>query len=102
MCLQIYGYRMSLWGEHLGKLEATFEEPGSLDCVRKVNAIAEENWRRYTSEDFSLLQGHILKYPIQVDADGKVNPLPGHENFIDVGGKVLGTHSPTIPDILTT
>ncbi|KAI4314709.1 hypothetical protein L6164_027589 [Bauhinia variegata] len=99
---QIYGYRMSLWREHLGKLDNTFEEAESLECVRKVNAIAEDNLRKYASEDFLPLQGHILKYPIQVGADGTVSPLPGHENFLDIGGKVLGIHSTAIPDILTT
>ncbi|PON49953.1 Phospholipase D [Parasponia andersonii] len=99
---QIYGYRMSLWSEHLGMLDASFEEPESIESVRKVNEIAEENWKRFTSEEFTLLQGHLLKYPIQVDDDGKVGPLPGYENFPDVGGKVLGAHSTTLPDTLTT
>ncbi|KAE9612927.1 putative phospholipase D [Lupinus albus] len=99
---QIYGYRMSLWREHLGTLEENFEEPEKLECVRKVNEIAEDNWRRYTSEEFSLLQGHILKYPVKVDSDGLISSLPDCENFPDAGGKILGTHSPTIPDILTT
>ncbi|KAH0969216.1 hypothetical protein GBA52_028941 [Prunus armeniaca] len=70
---QIYGYRMSLWAEHLGK-DPCFEEPESLECVRTVNGIAEENWKRFTSPDFTQLQGHLLKYPLQVDADGKVGP----------------------------
>ncbi|KAI4327791.1 hypothetical protein L6164_020213 [Bauhinia variegata] len=99
---QVYGYRMSLWREHLGELDDTFEEAESLECVRKVNEIAKENWRRYASADFNPLQGHILKYPVQVDVDGNVNPLPGQENFLDVGGKVMGAHSQAIPDILTT
>uniref|UniRef100_I1LI59 Phospholipase D n=1 Tax=Glycine max TaxID=3847 RepID=I1LI59_SOYBN len=30
---QIYGYRMSLWGEHLGMLDETFEEPGRLEDI---------------------------------------------------------------------
>ncbi|KAK7252996.1 hypothetical protein RIF29_37351 [Crotalaria pallida] len=99
---QIYGYRMSLWREHLGTLEETFEEPERLECVRRVNEIAEDNWRRYASDEFSLLQGHILKYPVQVDSAGKISSLPDCENFPDAGGKITGTHSPTIPDILTT
>ncbi|KAH6784592.1 phospholipase D delta [Perilla frutescens var. hirtella] len=99
---QIYGYRMSLWAEHLGMVENCFIEPEAVECVKRVNEVAEDNWQRYTSEEFKLLQGHLLKYPIDVDADGNVNPLPGHENFPDVGGRVLGAHSPTIPDILTT
>ncbi|KAH1224073.1 Phospholipase D delta [Glycine max] len=99
---QIYGYRMSLWGEHLGMLDETFEEPGRLECVEKVNEIAENNWKLFASEDFSLLQGHLLKYPVQVDSDGKIRSLPDCENFPDAGGKILGAHSTTIPDILTT
>lgn len=98
---QIYGYRMSLWAEHIGSIESCFKEPESLDCLRYVNGVAEENWNRYTAEQFTPLQGHILKYPLEVSADGKVSALPGHEHFPDVGGKVLG--APTnLPDALTT
>ncbi|XAR58025.1 Phospholipase D [Bertholletia excelsa] len=99
---QIYGYRKSLWAEHLGDLENSFEEPENLDCVKRVNQIAEENWERYTAERLTPLQGHLLKYPLQVDKDGMVSALPGFENFPDVGGKVLGSPSSTIPDVLTT
>ncbi|KAL6220753.1 hypothetical protein ACLB2K_008509 [Fragaria x ananassa] len=101
-CGQIYGYRMSLWAEHLGMFDSCFKEAESLETVRTVNGIAEENWRRYTSLDFTELQGHLLRYPLLVDADGKVRPLPGYEIFPDVGGKVIGAHSATIPDQLTT
>jgi phospholipase D1/2 len=100
--VQVYGYRMSLWAEHLASVDTLFKKPESLECVKKVNGIAEDNWKRFTDENFRLLQGHLLKYPIQVDTDGTVGPLPGHENFPDVGGKVLGGHSTTLPDTLTT
>lgn len=93
---------MSLWAEHLGTVENCFNEPETLECVSKVNEIADENWKTYTSNDLKILQGHLLKYPVEVDIDGNVNPLPGHENFPDLGGRVLGAHSPTIPDVLTT
>ncbi|KAL3630134.1 hypothetical protein CASFOL_023118 [Castilleja foliolosa] len=99
---QVYGYRMSLWAEHLGMIEKCFDEPETLECVKRVNEVGEENWNRYTSDNLTLLQGHILKYPMEVDIDGNISPLAGHENFPDVGGKVLGAHSPTIPDVLTT
>ncbi|XP_047979562.1 phospholipase D delta-like [Salvia hispanica] len=99
---QVYGYRMSLWAEHLGMVEKVYNTPEDLDCVRRVNEVADDNWQRYTCDEFKELQGHILKYPVAVDADGNVNPMKGHENFPDVGGRVLGAHSPTIPDILTT
>ncbi|CAK7346107.1 unnamed protein product [Dovyalis caffra] len=98
---QVYGYRMSLWAEHLGLVDNLFKEPESLDCVKSVNKIAEDNWKKFTAEDFTLLQGHLLKYPVEVDSNGKVSPLPGHETFPDVGGKVLGART-NLPDALTT
>lgn len=91
---------MSLWAEHMG-IEDHIKEPQSLDCVQNVNNLAEENWTRFTSDDFTPLQGHLLKYPVKVDEDGKVSPLPGHECFPDVGGKVLGSLS-NLPSALTT
>ncbi|KAG5245469.1 phospholipase delta [Salix suchowensis] len=99
---QIYGYRMSLWAEHLGGIDELFMDPENLHCVKKVNEIAEDNWKKFTDPNFKLLQGHLLKYPMLVDADGKVCPLPGYEDFPDVGGKVLGAHSVSLPDLLTT
>ncbi|XP_043810040.1 phospholipase D delta isoform X2 [Manihot esculenta] len=99
---QIYGYRMSLWAEHLGEIQELFVEPESLECVKKVKNTAETNWNKYTDPNFTLLQGHLLMYPVQVDADGKVGLRPGYENFPDAGGKVLGAQSIKIPDILTT
>ncbi|KAL5557797.1 hypothetical protein UlMin_034008 [Ulmus minor] len=98
---QVYGYRMSLWAEHLGLVEKCFKEPQDLDCVKKVNEIAEENWKNFVAEEFTPLQGHLLKYPVEVDATGKVGPLPGRETFPDVGGKILGART-TLPDALTT
>ncbi|KAG6647222.1 hypothetical protein CIPAW_07G063600 [Carya illinoinensis] len=99
---QVYGYRISLWCEHLAMKDTCFEEPESLECVKTVNEIAYDNWNRFSTAEFTLLKGHLLQYPMIVDADGTVSPLPGYENFPDVGGRVLGSHSTTVPDILTT
>ncbi|KAI3784546.1 hypothetical protein L1987_43646 [Smallanthus sonchifolius] len=99
---QIYGYRMSLWAEHLGVLEECYKKAEALECVRRVNEVAEDNWKRYTTNEFSKLQGHIIKYPLQIGVDGNVCSLPGYENFPDLGGKIIGAHSTTLPDILTT
>ncbi|KAJ0770890.1 putative phospholipase D [Helianthus annuus] len=99
---QVYGYRMSLWAEHLGVLEKCYEDPETVECVQKVNTIAEDNWTRYTKFNYTALQGHLLRYPLQVDDDGNVKSLSTYENFPDVGGKILGAHSPALPDILTT
>ncbi|KAG6428707.1 hypothetical protein SASPL_112963 [Salvia splendens] len=88
---QIYGYRMSLWAEHTGTLEACFENPESLECVRRIRWMGQLNWQQFESEEMSPLRGHLLKYPVQVDATGKVGPLPGCETFPDIGGKIIGT-----------
>ncbi|KAL3514815.1 hypothetical protein ACH5RR_027532 [Cinchona calisaya] len=98
---KVHGYRMSLWAEHLGRIDDCFMKPESLKCVKHVNKIAKDNWKRFTAEEFTPLQGHLLQYPLEVDADGKVHALPDYENFPDVGGKVLGAHT-TLPDALTT
>lgn len=92
---------MSLWAEHMGTIEDHMKEPESLTCMHNVNQLAEDNWRKFTSDDFSPLQGHILKYPIKVNYNGKVGPWPGHEHFPDVGGKILGSPS-NLPSALTT
>ncbi|KAF8019374.1 hypothetical protein BT93_G0140 [Corymbia citriodora subsp. variegata] len=101
---QVYGYRMSLWAEHLGDLEDSFREPQSTECVKRVNKIAEQNWKAYVDEDQhnpKEMRGHLMQYPIHVGRDGKVGPLAGFEMFPDVGGKILGSPT-TLPDALTT
>ncbi|MQM09315.1 hypothetical protein Taro_042186, partial [Colocasia esculenta] len=82
---QVHGYRMSLWAEHLGIVRNCFEEPHTLECVSSVNEIAEKNWKIYMSGEMKPLQGHLLKYPVKVEANGKVGPLPDCEEFPDVG-----------------
>ncbi|GAA0181624.1 phospholipase [Lithospermum erythrorhizon] len=88
---QIYGYRMSLWAEHLGFLENCFERPESLECVRRVTSVAEMNWKQFAADEVTEMRSHLLKYPVQVDRTGKVKPLPGHETFPDIGGNITGT-----------
>ncbi|XP_057851039.2 phospholipase D delta isoform X2 [Cryptomeria japonica] len=98
---QVYGYRMSLWAEHLGTIEDCFLHPERIECVKRVNSLAEQYWNQFVAEEVTDLKGHLLKYPVQVDANGKVGPLPGHEVFPDVGGKVLGAPA-SLPCNLTT
>ncbi|KAK3006978.1 hypothetical protein RJ639_015579, partial [Escallonia herrerae] len=87
---EIYGYRKSLWAEHIGDLEGCFERPESLECVRRVRSLSEMNWKQYAAEEVTEMKGHLLKYPVEVDRKGNVNPLPGCETFPDVGGSIVG------------
>ncbi|XP_042497758.1 phospholipase D gamma 1-like [Macadamia integrifolia] len=90
-CGQIYGYRMSLWEEHIGGLEECFKHPESLDCVRRVRSLGEQNWRQFAADEVIEMKGHLLKYPVKVDPKGKVKPLHGCESFPDLGGTIVGT-----------
>ncbi|XP_010255578.1 PREDICTED: phospholipase D beta 2-like isoform X2 [Nelumbo nucifera] len=88
---QIYGYRMSLWAEHIGAVEECFTQPESLECVRRVRSVGELNWKQFAAVDVTEMRCHLLKYPVEVDSKGKVKPLPGCETFPDVGGSIAGT-----------
>ncbi|KAK0588688.1 hypothetical protein LWI29_004192 [Acer saccharum] len=99
---QVYGYRMSLWAEHLARLEDAFKQPQKLECVQHVNQIATHNWEAYVSEeDHKKMRGHLMRYPVQVNKNGKVSTLAGHRTFPDVGGNILGAPN-NLPDALTT
>lgn len=89
--LQIYGYRMSLWAEHLTNIEDCFVQPESLECVRRVRSLAEQNWEQFAADEVTEMKSHLLKYPLHVDRSGVVSPLPGSETFPDIGGKIMGS-----------
>ncbi|GMH22200.1 hypothetical protein Nepgr_024043 [Nepenthes gracilis] len=100
---QVYGFRMALWYEHLGMLDDSFKHPESVECVEKVNQIADKYWDVYSSESLERdLPGHLLRYPIGISGDGDVTELPGFEFFPDTKARVLGAKSDYLPPILTT
>lgn len=37
----VHHFRISLWAEHLARVEPEFRQPSSLACVRRVNELAE-------------------------------------------------------------
>ncbi|OEL28840.1 Phospholipase D beta 1 [Dichanthelium oligosanthes] len=88
---QIYGYRMSLWAEHIGGLEDDFNYPESLECMRRVRHLGEENWKQFVADEVTEMRGHLMKYPVSVDRKGKVKPLPGCTTFPDMGGNICGS-----------
>ncbi|XP_073118433.1 phospholipase D gamma 1-like isoform X2 [Henckelia pumila] len=90
---EIYGYRMALWAEHTGTLEGCFEHPESVECTRRIKWMGQQNWKQFAADEISEMEGHLLKYPVEVDRMGKVKPLPGCETFPDMGGKIIGTFS---------
>ncbi|KAL0315605.1 UNVERIFIED_CONTAM: Phospholipase D alpha 1 [Sesamum radiatum] len=100
---QVHGFRMALWYEHMGMLDNCFCHPERLECIQKVNQIAETNWDFCTREVLERdLPGHLLSYPIGVSSDGTVTELPGTENFPDTKAPVLGSVAEFYPPNLTT
>ncbi|XP_072960856.1 phospholipase D alpha 1-like isoform X1 [Typha angustifolia] len=103
---EIYGFRMALWYEHLGMLDHSFQHPQSLECVNKVNKIADKHWDLYSSDSLPVtdrdLPGHLLRYPIAITTEGVVTELPGTEFFPDTRAPVLGAKFDIYPPILTT
>lgn len=105
---QIYGYRMSLWYEHLvdpkdhSQEFAIFKEPESLRCVKVVKDLAMGLWEMYTGEEVVDLPGHMLPFPIEVAEDGTLSELPEDGLFPDTKATVKGRKSDVLPPILTT
>jgi phospholipase D1/2 len=99
---QIYGFRMSLWAEHLGLLEDLLRDPEMLECVLRVNEMAQANWEQYVAEEVTDMKGHLLPYPIKVNLNGSIESLPGYKTFPDMGGNILGSSQYNLPDGLTT
>jgi len=100
---EIYGFRMALWYEHLGKLYDSFQNPETVECVQMVNEMAQAYWDQYSSDSLEQdLPGHLLTYPIGVASDGTITELPGLEHFPDTKARILGTKSDYMPPILTT
>ncbi|XP_073033653.1 phospholipase D alpha 1-like [Primulina eburnea] len=99
---QVHGFRMALWYEHLGLLDNCFCHPQSLECIQKVNQLAERNWKLYAADVMEGdLPGHLMTYPIEVLPDGKIAERSGTKNFPDTRARVLGTKELYLP-ILTT
>ncbi|XP_024983012.1 phospholipase D alpha 1-like isoform X3 [Cynara cardunculus var. scolymus] len=99
----IFGFRIALWLEHLSYVHDSFRHPESIECIRKVNALADENWSLYSSPTFVQdLPGHLLRYPVAISNVGDITALPDFSFFPDTKAPVLGSRSEYLPPILTT
>ena len=99
----IFGFRMDLWAEHLNQVPEPFHFPQSLECIRQINLLADENWNNYSNNTFiDDLEAHLLRYPVAVSSTGDISTLPGVKFFPDTKAKILGTKYEYLPPILTT
>ncbi|CAM8901866.1 unnamed protein product [Rhodiola kirilowii] len=92
---QICGFRLAVWREHMGVPEAgddgLFLRPESLKCVERVRRLGEQNWKQFAANEIKGMTAHLLKYPVKVERNGMVKPLPSCKTFPDVGGNITGT-----------
>ena len=96
---EVYGYRMSLWLEHLGgKYDPVYDQPHSLACVKRVNYLAEQNWLQFSGEEDCDMTGHLITFPIIVDQSGAVSARTVNGQFEDIDNTIKGKKQP-IPAI---
>lgn len=100
----VHAYRISLWYEHTRRIEATFMEPRSLECVKRMCEIGDEMWRVYSGNSVVDMEGvHLVSYPVSVSNDGDVSDLrQGGGTFPDTNTLVRGRKSRLLPPIFTT
>jgi phospholipase D1/2 len=99
----VHTYRMALWAAHLGGADRSYLNPASDECLSKVRKVTKEFWRVYTADAPQHSDVHMLPYPIDVDQEGRVLPLPRpFDCFPDTEAKVLGQKSGFLPVKLTT
>ena len=98
----VAAFRCSVFAEHLGGYYREFEQPSSLQCVRKVRELARRNWDAFaleTTQPQDLPHGHLATYPYQFGNNGEI--VETDAAFPDFpGAKIIGYSSP-IPNLLT-
>ena len=98
----VAAFRCSVFSEHLAGYHPEFECPSSLECVRKVRALALHNWSAFameTTQPQDLPYGHLAAYPYQFDMQGEI--IETDATFPDFPkAKIIGSSSP-IPNLLT-
>ncbi len=40
-------------------------DPEMLECVLRVNEIAQENWEQYVAQEVTNMKEHLMPYPIK-------------------------------------
>jgi len=96
----IHRFRMGLWSEHLNFSDATFLEPNSIGCIRKVKEMAARNWDKYNSiKPNQATPGHLMTYPICVSQEGNCYTNPMY--IPDTKALFAGTVSVKIPTDIT-
>jgi phospholipase D1/2 len=99
---EVHGFRLHCWESNIGHVEKIFSDPSSLECVHRVNEIADKNWEVFSSKTVADMDSHILPYPVVVEHDGSVKAGGKYgDDFLDTKAKTTGAKT-KLPEILTT
>jgi hypothetical protein len=61
-----------------------------LECVRRVNELAEANFKAFIGPETVEMPGHMLRYPLQVGPDGALTPDPDCPSVPDTNASIMG------------
>lgn len=101
----VAAFRASVWSEHFGEYVPEFENPSSLECVRKVRQLASRNWNHFSDDESGpvtdMPHGHMALYPYEFDENtGEVSTK--REFMPDFPAALIkGRATPGIPNMLT-
>ena len=104
----IFKFRMTLFQEHLGRMEPAFVDPSSSQCSSLVRNLASQNWKDYEDKTADP-EACLLSYPVDIsvitDEDVPIVKLSAKTKskcFPDTRAKILGRQAKSIPNKLTT
>ena len=100
----VAAFRANLWKEHLGlrHWHREFDDPSSMECVRKLRHMTERNWEHYAADDIEpedMPHGHLCAYPYNIDEEGHITTK--QQNFPDFDSAPIKGKSGALPNILT-
>ena len=101
----INGFRLHCWATINNKMQEFLKNPSRIECVYRMNEIAEENWRNFVSPQHFQMDSHLIPYPtFDIDQHGNVLAHTANKDgvFPETRASVLGTPSLTLLDIFTT
>eukprot|EP01004_Peranema_trichophorum_P004628 NODE_3538_length_1332_cov_72.497932_g3092_i0.p1 GENE.NODE_3538_length_1332_cov_72.497932_g3092_i0~~NODE_3538_length_1332_cov_72.497932_g3092_i0.p1 ORF type:complete len:230 (+),score=34.26 NODE_3538_length_1332_cov_72.497932_g3092_i0:574-1263(+) len=91
---EVHKFRLALFVQHMKMNDIVFQNPDSIDCVRRINMIANMNWDNYVLEEMEL-DSNLLKYPYTVTKGGVEPRALFFPDAFDAQGYIYNPHFST-------
>jgi phospholipase D1/2 len=99
---EVHAFRLHCFARTTNRMEDVFRDPSTVECMRRMNDIAKENWDMYCQDDICEMKSYLVPYPIQVSQEnGSVSASTQHGYFPDTAANILGSPG-VLPKSLTT